>query len=139
THPYRQQYIQETFGKGAAARVGGVAVFRQAINSPSQWGRGAAGFGKRLASGAAAHVVKNSIQFTVGAIRHEDLVYHRSTDTWCVSSGRTISGFSRVRQPAGSSDMPPERPLPRSWRQRSCANSAHSRLLCRSGETASRR
>jgi len=78
-HPYRKQYMHETFGKKAYIGTAGRAAFGQALNRPHEWGRGPSGFGKRLASGFATHVVKNSIQYGVASIRHEDLEYHRST------------------------------------------------------------
>jgi hypothetical protein len=79
-HPYRHDYVRDTFGKRAAAGVGARAALGQALNHPRQWGRGPSGFGKRLGSGMATHVVKNSIQYPVAALRHEDLHYHRSPD-----------------------------------------------------------
>ena len=79
-HPYRRKYVRDTYGKRALGRVGAHAAFGEAMNRPKQWGRGPGGFGKRLASGMATHVVKNTIQFGVAAKRHEDLNYHRSTD-----------------------------------------------------------
>ena len=42
-------------------------------------GRGGAGFGKRLGSAAGTHIIKNSIQYGVAGLRHEDLHYHRSS------------------------------------------------------------
>ena len=77
-HPYRKQYVKETFGKKAYVGTAGRAAMGQALNHPHEWGRGPSGFGKRLASGFATHVVKNSIQYGVAGIRHEDLQYHRS-------------------------------------------------------------
>ena len=47
-------------------------------NSPREWGRGPAGFGKRFASGLGHHVVKFGIESGVGAIHHENLHYRRS-------------------------------------------------------------
>lgn len=77
-HPHRKQYVHETFGKKAYVGTAGRAAFGQALNRPREWGRGPGGFGKRLASGFATHVVKNSIEYGVAGIRHEDLHYHRS-------------------------------------------------------------
>src|SRR5689334_8762668 len=77
-HPYRRQYVRETFGKRALAGVGARAGINQARNSPREWGRSPGGFGKRLASGMGAHVVNNTIKFGVAGIRHEDLHYYRS-------------------------------------------------------------
>ena len=68
-HPYRRQYKRETFGKKALAGVGARAAIGR---------RGS--FGGRLASGMGGHVVNNTIKFGVGAARHEDLHYHKSTD-----------------------------------------------------------
>jgi hypothetical protein len=60
--------------------VGAHAALAQVLNRPKQWGRGAPAFGKRLASGMATHVVKNTIQYGVAAARHEELRYQRSED-----------------------------------------------------------
>ena len=77
-HPYRRQYLKETYGKGALAGVGARAGINQLRRSPKEWGGGAGGFGKRLASGMGTHVVNNTIKFGVAAARHEDLHYYRS-------------------------------------------------------------
>src|SRR5215471_14136645 len=77
-HPYRHQYAKDTFGRRAAIRTGASAGIQQLRNSPREWGRGVKGFGKRVGSGFAQHVVKNSIQYPVAAIRHEELGYRPS-------------------------------------------------------------
>ena len=79
-HPMRRAYARETFGKGAvvhSAVMGGVQHLR---NSPKQWGRGTAGFGKRVGSAFGTHAVKNTIAYGVAGVRHEDLHYYKSTD-----------------------------------------------------------
>lgn len=78
-HPYRQEYKKQTFGKKAVIGTAARAGVGQALNTPKEWGRGPAGFGKRVASGFATHVVKNTIEFPIAAARHEDLRYHPST------------------------------------------------------------
>lgn len=70
-HPYRRQYVRETFGKKAVAGVGARAGLKKAVNGGN--------LGSHLASGMGTHVIKNSIQYPVAALRHEDLRYHRST------------------------------------------------------------
>ena len=55
------------------------AAVGQVFNHPSEWGRGAAGFGKRVASGFGKHIVKTSVEYPVAAARHEDLHYYPST------------------------------------------------------------
>src|SRR5438105_1893103 len=77
-HPYRTHWKHATVGKGALARVGARAGVAQVRRSPRKWGGGAAGFGKRLGSGAATHAVKTTVEHAVAAPLHEDLKYHRS-------------------------------------------------------------
>ena len=78
THPYRSRYVKDTFGKKAAIRTGASAGVQQLRNSPHEWGHGIGGFGKRVASGFGQHVVKNSIQYPIAAVRHEELGYRPS-------------------------------------------------------------
>jgi hypothetical protein len=77
-HPYRKHWKHATFGKEAVARsVGGAAVGQ--LRGGRGGSSGAAGFGKRLGSGFAAHGVKTTVEHAVAAPLHEDLHYHRST------------------------------------------------------------
>jgi hypothetical protein len=68
-HPYRTEYKKKTFGKQAIAPVVGGA----ALN------RGKGSFGQHLATGFEGHIVKNTVEYGVAGIRHEDLHYYRST------------------------------------------------------------
>ena len=77
-HPYRDEYRKQTFGKRAIAPVVGGATIRHLRNSPHEWGGGWDGFGKRVGSALGKHVIKNSIEYTVAGLRHEDLHYYRS-------------------------------------------------------------
>jgi len=77
-HPYRHEYVQRTVGKKAIFPVVGGAAVRQIRNSPHEWGHGGAGFGKRVGSSFGTNLVKNTIEFPVAAVRHEDLHYYRS-------------------------------------------------------------
>jgi hypothetical protein len=77
--PYKQEYKKQTFGKKAVIVTGARAGIGQITGRPKGWGQGPAGFGKRVASGFATHVVKNTIEYPIAAIRHEDLRYHPST------------------------------------------------------------
>ena len=79
-HPYRQHWKKATYGRNAVIGVTAKATFGQIINRPSQYGRGAAGFGKRMGFGFATHAVKTTVEHVVAAPLHEDLHYHRSTD-----------------------------------------------------------
>ncbi|MCU1275657.1 MAG: hypothetical protein JWO48_3088 [Bryobacterales bacterium] len=67
-----KQYRKSTFGPGAVARSAAGAGVQQWRNHPREWGHGVKGYGRRFASGFGQHAVKNTIQFGVGALRHED-------------------------------------------------------------------
>lgn len=68
-HPMRKEYVRKTFGKQAIAPVVGGAVIRRSKGS----------FGQHLAQSAEGHIARNTAQYAVAGIRHEDLHYHRST------------------------------------------------------------
>ena len=76
--PTAGRYVKHTFGKSSLIRGGAGAAIQQARNNPREWGRGGAGFGKRLASGFGEHVIKGTIEFGVASVRHEELGYRPS-------------------------------------------------------------
>jgi hypothetical protein len=54
------------------------AGIAQAEDTPGEWGRGGAGFGKRLASSYGQNAIARSIEFGVATLDHEDPRYHPS-------------------------------------------------------------
>ncbi len=76
--PSAAQYAKHAVGPAAIARAGAGAAVNQANNTPSEWGQGAQGFGKRIGSAFAKHIVKKAIQFPIARLRHEALGYERS-------------------------------------------------------------
>jgi len=61
--------------------VAGVgAALNQATNTPSEWGQGALGYARRLASGFGKHIVHKTIQYPVAKMFHEELFYQRSNE-----------------------------------------------------------
>ena len=54
------------------------AAIQHARGSPHEWGGGASGFGKRLGSAFGEHVLKNTIEFGVASVRHEEQGYRPS-------------------------------------------------------------
>ena len=80
-HPYRKDWEQSTFGKGPVAGVAARAGIGQLRGTPRNYGQGAAGFGKRLGAGMATHSVKTTVEHAIAAPLHEDLHYHRSTES----------------------------------------------------------
>ena len=77
-NPYGRKYARDTFGARTIVGVAAGAGINHARNSPYEWGGGIAGFGKRLGSAVGEHAIKNTIEFGVATIRHEDLSYRPS-------------------------------------------------------------
>lgn len=80
-HPYLKKYMKDTYGLPAGAASGAGAAIQEIRNSPHEWGRGIAGFGKRLGSAFGQHVIKNTIEFSVASVRHEEIGYRPSGKT----------------------------------------------------------
>jgi hypothetical protein len=74
----RRSFAHAAAGTPALTGAAAGAAIGHARNSPREWGRSPAGFGKRFGSALGQHVAKTSIEFGVAALRHEDLLYHRS-------------------------------------------------------------
>lgn len=71
-------YVKREAGPARIAMAGAGAAINQANNTPSEWGQGAAGFGRRLASAFGKHIVHKAIQYPVSKLLHEELHYQRS-------------------------------------------------------------
>ncbi|MGB6945781.1 MAG: hypothetical protein WBE37_25510 [Bryobacteraceae bacterium] len=76
--PTTRQYIKRSLSPLAVVRAGVGAAVTQATDTPHEWGQGAAGFGKRLGSAFAKHLVKKAIQLPVARLLHEEIGYRRS-------------------------------------------------------------
>jgi len=74
------RFIKKAFGPTAVVKAAIGGAITQATNTPSEWGQGAAGFGRRFASSFGKNIVKNGIQYPVARFRHEALGYQRSED-----------------------------------------------------------
>src|ERR1035438_1910099 len=53
------------------------ALFNEAINSPTEWGRGPGGFARRAGNSFAQRTVKASVELAVSPLTHEDLHFQR--------------------------------------------------------------
>jgi len=73
-----REYAHKLVNKRALAMAGASSVIGQARNVPHEWGQGIGGYAKRFGSALGTHVVKETIQFGVGTLHHEDLHYYRS-------------------------------------------------------------
>jgi len=71
-------YIKREVGPKHIAMAGAGAAVNQATDTPSEWGRGAAGFGRRIAAAFGKHIVHKGIQYPVSKLLHEEFGYRRS-------------------------------------------------------------
>ena len=72
------QYVKHTLGPKAVVMAATGAAVNQANDTPHEWGQGAAGFGRRFASGFGKHLVHKAIQYPIARLRHEEFSYHPS-------------------------------------------------------------
>jgi hypothetical protein len=64
--------------KGPLMKTAFSALFNEAINSPTEWGRGYEGFAKRAGNSFAKRAIKASVELGVSEWTHEDLHFRRS-------------------------------------------------------------
>lgn len=80
-HPLFKKYFKDTYGLQAGATSVAGATIQQLRDKPYEWGGGIAGFGKRVGSAFGQHVIKNTIEFGVAGVRHEEIGYRPSGKT----------------------------------------------------------
>ncbi len=74
-HERFDQYLSGVAGVNAFVDSAVVAAIGQAGDWPSEWGQGAAGFGRRMASGYGQRFVGQTIMHSVAYAAHEDNRY----------------------------------------------------------------
>jgi hypothetical protein len=77
----QKRYLKHTYGPTAIARSAAGAGIAHLHNTPSEWGQGAVGFGRRFANAFGFHIVKRTIQYPVAKLHHEQYGYHPSDKT----------------------------------------------------------
>jgi len=74
-------YVRDSIGPlpdlGEAASAG----ISQLADSPTEWGQGAAGFGRRVANNLAYNVVRQTLAYGISIPTHEDLRYFASNES----------------------------------------------------------
>jgi hypothetical protein len=76
-----QFHAKAAFGPMALVGLGAYAGFLQQIDSPKEWGQGAAGYDKRLASAAGAAGIHGVLAFGLDATLRQDPRYYRAGGT----------------------------------------------------------
>jgi len=74
-------YFSHLFSPEAFLRSAAGAGINQAMNTPSEWGQGAAGYGRRFASSFGAYMVQATVMYGTSAALHEDNRYFQSGES----------------------------------------------------------
>jgi hypothetical protein len=74
-------YQQTTFSGLALLGAATGAAFSQLLDSPTEWGQGSEGYGRRVASSYGATIINGTIQYGTSILFHEDNRYFRSTSS----------------------------------------------------------
>ncbi|HLY17653.1 MAG TPA: hypothetical protein VKR61_10545 [Bryobacteraceae bacterium] len=74
-------YFSHMFSVESVFRSAAGAGINQAMNTPSEWGQGGEGYGRRFASSYAGHIVQSTVMYGAGAVLHEDNRYFRCPDS----------------------------------------------------------
>jgi hypothetical protein len=70
-------YVVSLVGPGALFSIGASAVIDQARTDPAEWGDGASGFGKRVASAAGARFANETVRHGLAAVLDRTTSYER--------------------------------------------------------------
>lgn len=73
-----KKYFKHAYGVGGIVKSAASAGIAHVENTPSEWGQGAVGFGRRFASAFGFHIIKKSIELPVAKLHHEEYGYHPS-------------------------------------------------------------
>ena len=83
----RDAYLHDIFGTGSLVSTAASSVIDQVGNDPEEWGDGADGFLKRLASNAGRRVVQESVRHGLAAAMDRSVRYELCT---CTDAGARL-------------------------------------------------
>ena len=113
-----KRYVTGTFGPNSLNKSAASAEIMQVRKVPKEWSRTPAGFGNRVGSAFAQHIVRGTLQYGTSSALHEDNRYRPSCKKgfwkragYAVSStflarrdnGRRRFSFSRIGSAGGAS------------------------------------
>jgi hypothetical protein len=98
-----RDFREKLIWKGPLMKTALSAVLNEAINSPTEWGRGPEGFAKRAANSFGQRTVKASVELAFSPLTHEDLHFRRSGEgsVW-TRVKHVVLGTFRVPRDNGS-------------------------------------
>ncbi len=101
-----QFHAKTTYDPSAVLGMAAYAGVLQEANAPTEWGQGAAAYGKRFASTLAWSGIHSTLAFGLDSMLHEDPRYFRSTGTgFWRRSGHAIRGTVLTRTDRGGETL----------------------------------
>lgn len=99
-------HAEETFGPASIGMSGVRAGFLQMTDTPSEWGQGAGGYGKRVASSVATSGIRGVLAFALDSTLHQDPRYFRSDATgFWQRAGQALRGTILTRTDGGGETL----------------------------------
>jgi hypothetical protein len=99
-------HAETTFGPASIAMYGVGAAFLQVTDSPTEWGQGASGYKKRVASSMASSGIRGLLAFGLDSTLHQDPRYFRSGSTgFWRRMGHALRGTILTRTDTGGQTL----------------------------------
>ena len=99
-------HAEGAFGPASLGFSGLSAAYNQMRDSPTEWGQGASGYGKRVGSSIASGGVRSVLSFGLDSTLHQDPRYYRSHSTgiW-PRVGHALRGTILTRTDSGDETL----------------------------------
>jgi hypothetical protein len=99
-------HAASTYGPKAIVGFAAYAGVSHGINSPEEWGRGSAAYGKRVASAAGSSAIRGVLAFGLDSTTHQDPRFYRSGRTGFWSrTGSALRGTILTRTDRGGETL----------------------------------
>jgi len=98
-------HVNQSVGPLALVGEAAYAGILQEADTPTEWGQGASGYGKRLASTAACSGIHSALAFGLDSTLHEDPRYFRSAGGFWRRAGHAFRGTILTRTDRGTETL----------------------------------
>jgi hypothetical protein len=99
-------HAEKSFGPASFATSGVKAGYSQMTDSPTEWGQGAGGYGKRVGSSIASSGIRAVLAFGLDSTLHQDPRYFRSDSAgFWPRTGHALRGTILTRTDSGGETL----------------------------------
>ena len=104
-HGKLKYHAERTYGPTAILSFAASAGSQQIFDTPTEWGQGAAGYGRRFGSAAARSGIHSALAFGLDTTLHQDPRYRRSGTGGWRRAGHALRGTILTRTDAGGETL----------------------------------